>query len=131
MFFKYTGMGNGDGQLGKYLGIVQVKNMPLDAFFVREVLGLSFTSEAGSSGFLMFVAKRSGNQASNKWLHTHFIIPTIVKFDECNKGLPGAEVIIYLLFIINIYIYMILIFIDAIRNLYRRRSAGFIFRNEP
>lgn len=87
IFLKYTCLGNADGQLSKLLVVVAVKDMPEDAFFVQLVKGLSFFRNVGSAGYLLFVKKRGGNPASNKWFHEGFIVPEISAADDVNKDL--------------------------------------------
>lgn len=98
MFFKFTCLGNAGGYLSKLLVIVQVKSMPENTFFVRELKGLAHTSECGNSGYLLFVPKRGGNEASNAWFHQGYIIPEISKADDINKDLlfGGMKSAIYL-----------------------------------
>jgi hypothetical protein len=98
MFFKFTCLGNAGGYLAKLLVIVQVKTMPENTFFVREVPGLAHTSECGCSGYLLLVPKRSGNDASNTWFHQGYLIPEIKKADEQNRNLEfgGMKSAIYI-----------------------------------
>lgn len=90
MFFKYTCLGNADGKLAKLLVVVALPNMPEDAFFVREVPGLAQTTET-SSGFLLFVKKRGGNDQSNQWFHEGYLIPEIARIDQFNDALGHSS----------------------------------------
>lgn len=90
MFFKYTCLGNADGQLAKLLVVVAVPNMPEDAFFVREVPGLAQTTET-SGGFLLFVKKRAGNAQLNQWFHKGYLIPEIARIDQFNDALGHSS----------------------------------------
>lgn len=98
IFLRYTALGNADGQLSKVLVVVEVKNMADDDFFVCHIRGLSHSSEVGSSGYIMFVQKRSGNALSNQWIHENYIIPEISRSDEMNENLPkgGMQSAIYI-----------------------------------
>lgn len=56
-------------------------------FFYYEAQGLAHSSELSSSGYLVFIKIRSGNSASNKWIHEDYIITEIARADEANTSL--------------------------------------------
>ena len=80
-FIRYTGLANFDGQLGKLLVNVAMKEMSDEDFFVSEITNLSHTSEIGATGYLVMTKNRGGNKASNKWMHEKYIIGEISRAD--------------------------------------------------
>jgi hypothetical protein len=92
MFFKYTCLGNAAGGLGLLVIYIEIKDMPDEKMFVRKVIGLSHTDDLGGSGYLVFIPKRGGNLASNKWLHKDYFIPTIKQSDILFETVTNGHV---------------------------------------
>ena len=84
-------LGNCNGQVAPVVAYIAFDVLKEEDFFVTEVLGLSHSSEMGSKGYLVFVKKRGGNNASNTWLHQDYFIPQIQKADDLNTNLVGGK----------------------------------------
>ena len=70
---------------------VAIDNIQPDDFFADEVCGLGMSRSPSDSGYLMFIQKRAGNEASNQRLHSDYDIKEIKQADEIYKEFQGAE----------------------------------------
>jgi hypothetical protein len=91
VFVKYAVLAEFCGSVAPMVVILAVDGMPEDGFLVEKVLGLSYSNEVTSFGYLIFVPRRAGNAASNKWLHEEYICKHIAECDARNAHLPGGD----------------------------------------
>jgi len=97
VLIKYYGQGCGKGDIAKVLLVLAIPTMPEGVFFYRLVVGVSQTSEAGSSGHVYACATRGGTKEMWKHMFLHCVVPEVRKTSlayECkdSEGHPQRAV---------------------------------------
>lgn len=77
LLIKFFGLGNAEGEFGPVVLIIAIKDMPDEAYFAREVIGVNNTSIPGAKGWIYFCSTKGGTAEMWKHWFSSVCIPTI------------------------------------------------------
>ena len=100
LFIKWPMLMCADGSMAPLVFILQWSSMPPELFVWLEIPGLTNTTLATTSGYLMITHSRCGNYASWRFLFSKFVLPhikahqDILGLAESNLNMDGEAVIL-------------------------------------